>query len=76
MFHNTFQPLPSVVPYAPMNSKSLGEETLRTEHAAAGSALEKMEEARMCGLAGLWKVACTHFDCKVIWLSQVILVNG
>ena len=52
------------------------EETLRTEHAAAGSALEKMEEARMCGLAGLWKVARTHFDCKVIWLFQVILVNG
>ena len=73
---NTFQPLLSVVPYAPMNSKSLGEETLRAEHAAAGSALEKMEEARMCGLAGLWKVACTHGERKVKWLFQVVLVNG
>ena len=41
-----------------MNGKPLGEETLRTEHAAAGSSLEKMEEARvrnlwMCGIAGL-----------------------
>ena len=72
MFHNIFQPLPSVVPHAPMNSNSLGEETLRTEHAAAGSALEKMEEARMCGIAGLWKVG----ERKVIRLLSVILVNG
>ncbi len=44
-----------------MNGQPLGEETLRTEHAAAGSSLEKMEEARvrnlwMCGIAGLGRM--------------------
>ena len=53
-------------PYAPTKGKSLGEETLRTEHAAAGSSLEKMEEA---------SPGCGRLHARMVNAKDIVIQN-